>query len=208
MTEANVNEILENEENQEDVVENVNENTGATPEMENAQKRISELEAANADLKDRMMRALAEADNTRKRAVKDREDASKFAVTKFAREMLSVSDNLNRALSAVTEEQRNNSSELKALYEGVDATERELVKAFKNHDIEKIEPLGQIFDPNFHEVMFEAPISGKAAGTIIQVIDAGYTIHGRLLRPAKVGVAKGDNGSATPAEGSLLDKEI
>jgi len=204
MTDAEKQESLENEEIQTDTVEEAT----STEENADLQAKIKELEAQNADMKDKMMRALAEAENTRRRAAKNKEDTSKFAVSKFARDMLAVSDNLQRALDAVNEEKMQNDPELKALHDGVAATERELLNRFTVHGIKKLEPMDEVFDPNFHEVMFEAPIAGKAAGTIIQIVESGYTIHDRLLRPAKVGVAKGDDNALPNEEGSIVDEEV
>ncbi len=156
--------------------------------------RIAELEAKLAESNDRVLRALAEADNTRKRLEKERLDTSKFAISGFARDLLAVADNLRRALAAITPEQQAANAELKNIYIGVEATERVLLQLFEKNGIKKIEPLGQSFDPNQHEVIFESDIPGQAAGTIVQVIEPGYTIHDRLLRPARVGVAKGEEG--------------
>ncbi len=175
---------------------------------ENSDQRIEELEAKKADYKDKMMRALAEAQNTRTRADKARQDISKFAVSGFAKDMLTVADNLRRALDAVTEDQVANNPELKNVLDGVNATERELLRLLTGHGVKKIEELeGKLFDPNFHEVMFETPIPGQASGTIIQVLEPGYMIHDRLLRPARVGVAKND-GDAGLEEGGILDEEV
>ncbi|HEY8189285.1 MAG TPA: nucleotide exchange factor GrpE, partial [Micavibrio sp.] len=154
--------------------------------------RIAELEAELSRMKDHMLRALADADNTRKRAVKEREDASRFAVTSFARDMLEIADNFRRALDAVPVEVRGGDNPLiKNLMEGIEAIERTLMKIFEKHGIKKIEPIDAMFDPNFHEVIFEAPMPGKEPGTIIQVAEPGYVLNDRLLRPARVGVAGG-----------------
>lgn len=162
-----------------------------------AAARIADLEKQLAAMKDQALRALAEAENTRKRSERDRQDTAKFAVSSFARDLLSVSDNLRRALSAITPEQREGSAEFASVYTGVEATERELLGLFERNGIKKVEPLGQKFDPNLHEVLFEMDGGGKEPGTVMQVVEPGYTIHERLLRPARVGVAKGgddDNG--------------
>lgn len=205
MTEAEKNEALETQEIQEDTVDAPEE---TVTEDNDLQAQIEKLEAENADMKDKMMRALAEAENTRRRAAKDKEDTSKFAVTKFARDMLGVSDNLQRALDAVNADKMQEDPELKALHDGVAATERELLSRFTSHGVKKLEPMDEKFDPNFHEVMFEAPIPGKEAGTIIQIIEAGYTLNGRLLRPAKVGVAKGDDSANGGDNTPILDEEV
>lgn len=168
------------------------------PETEDAAAtdRVAELEAEIARLKDHMMRALAETDNIRKRSVKEREDASKYAVTSFAKEMLDIADNFQRAMDAVPAEAKEADPVLKNLMDGIEATERVMLKSFEKQGIRKIEPMGEMFNPNFHEVMFEAPVPGKTGGTVIQVIEPGYVIHDRLLRAAKVGVAKGDDGAS------------
>ncbi|CAO3417335.1 nucleotide exchange factor GrpE [Azospirillum endophyticum] len=153
--------------------------------------RVAKLEAEVASLKDQLLRAMAETENTRRRAQRDREDASKFAVSSFAKELVSVADNLRRALDAVPAEGREQDEMLKGLAVGVEATERQLFAAFDRAGIKKLDPTGEPFDPNFHQVMFEIENTGKSAGTVVQVLQPGYTIHGRLLREAMVGVAKG-----------------
>ncbi|WP_207485013.1 nucleotide exchange factor GrpE [Arenibaculum pallidiluteum] len=149
-----------------------------------------------SQLKDQLLRALAETENVRRRAERDREEASKFAVGKFARDMVSVADNLRRALEAVLPEQRSADSALENLMVGIEATERQLSAALERAGIQRMEALGQPFDPNFHQVMFEVENSGKPGGTIVQVLQDGYTISGRLLREAMVGVAKRDGSEA------------
>lgn len=158
--------------------------------------RVSELEAEAARMKDHMLRALADAENTRKRALRERDDATKFAISGFARDMLDTADNLRRAIDAIPEDQRAANA---ALIEGLEAVERGLLKTFEKHGIRKLEPMGETFDPNFHEVMFEAPVPGKAAGIIIQLVEPGYMLNDRLLRPARVGIAKGDPGGGDPS---------
>lgn len=160
----------------------------AAPEA--AEDRVATLEAEVASLKDQLLRAVAETENTRRRAQRDREDASKYAVSSFAKELVTVADNLRRALDAVPAEGREQDEMLKGLAIGVEATERQLFAAFDRAGIKRIDPTGDMFDPNFHQVMFEIENTGKAAGTVVQVLQPGYTIHGRLLREAMVGVAK------------------
>lgn len=161
----------------------------AAPEAA-AEDRVATLEAEVASLKDQLLRAVAETENTRRRAQRDREDASKYAVSSFAKELVTVADNLRRALDAVPAEGREQDEMLKSLAVGVEATERQLFAAFDRAGIKRIDPAGDMFDPNFHQVMFEIENTGKAAGTVVQVLQPGYTIHGRLLREAMVGVAK------------------
>ncbi|MGR3717956.1 MAG: nucleotide exchange factor GrpE [Thermohalobaculum sp.] len=149
---------------------------------------IAQLEAECMRLKDRLLRALAESENTRRRAERDRKDAEAYGGTRLARDLLAVHDNLDRALSHVDDELRD---QAKGLIEGVELTQRELLSAFAKHHIEKISPaMGEKFDPHRHQAMFEAPIPGAEPGTVIEVMQAGFTIAGRLLRPALVGVAR------------------
>ena len=158
-------------------------------------QRIQDLEAELAEAKDRMLRALAEAQNIQRRAVREREDAQKYAVSGFARDLLAVSDNLHRALEVVPADAVEGNELLKNLVLGVEATERQLLDAFQKAGIEKLDPQDQPFDPNFHRAMFEN--TGKPAGTVVQVLQPGYVINGRLLREAMVGVAKADSGQGT-----------
>lgn len=154
--------------------------------------RVAQLEAEVASLKDQVLRALAEAENIRRRAEREREDTAKYAVAKFAKELLAVSDNLRRAVEAVAPEVREENQAVSNLLTGVEATERQLTAAFERAGIAKVEALGTPADPNFHQIMMELENTGKPAGTVVQVLQAGYTIHGRLLREAIVGVAKGE----------------
>lgn len=155
-----------------------------------AEDRVATLQAEVAGLKDQLLRAMAETENTRRRAQREREDTSRYAIASFAKELLAVADNLRRALDAVPVEAREKDEVMKNLAVGVEATERQLVAAFDRHGVKKLEPLGEAFDPNFHQVMFEIENTDKPAGTIVQILQDGYTIHGRLLREALVGVAK------------------
>jgi len=167
--------------------------TGDAP-VDLAAAKIKALELEVADWKDKMMRALADAENTRRRAVKDREDAGKYAVTSFAKDLLDFSDNFHRALAAIPQELHND-ERIGAIITGLEAMDANLLKTFEKHGIKKIEPLDETFNPNFHEVMFEAPVPGKPAGIVIQVVEAGYVIADRLLRAAKVGISKGGMGT-------------
>lgn len=160
------------------------------PVVASPEERIAALEEELAEAKDRLLRALAETENVRRRAERDREDTAKYAVSGFARSLLDVADNLRRALDAVPEDAKADGSPISLLIDGVAATERQLASAFERAGIARIEPDGERFDPNFHQAMFEVPGSGKPAGTVVQVIQSGYTLNGRLLRPALVGVAR------------------
>lgn len=171
-----------------------------------AQEKILALQAELDKTKDQMLRALAEAENNRKRALKDRDDASRYAVASFAKDLLHVADNLRRALEAIPPELAKVDPRVRNTVEGIEAIEREMLKAFEKTGIRKIVPDGELFNPNYHEVMFEAPGSGKPPGTIVQVIDTGYLLHDRLLRPARVGVAK-DEGQGSGQPGVNIDTQ-
>lgn len=148
---------------------------------------VGVLKAENAELKDRLLRALADAENSRKRGDRDRRDAEVYGGTRLARDLLSVYDNLGRALEAITDELR---STAKPLIEGLEITQRELVATFAKHKISILHPEpGAAFDPKQHQAMFEAPVPGTIKGTIIQVMSSGFVIGERLLRPAQVGVS-------------------
>ncbi len=152
---------------------------------------LDEMRAERDDYKDKFMRALADAENARKRGDKARRDAEQYGGSKLARDMLPVYDNMKRALEAATDEQKEVAA---GLLEGVELTMRALKDVFQKHGIEVITPeVGDRFDPNVHEAMFEAPVPGTRAGDIIQVSAEGFMLHDRLLRPAQVGV------SSTPA---------
>lgn len=143
-----------------------------------------------AEANDQIMRLLAELENTRRRAERDRGDALKYGAASFARDMLGVADNLQRALKAFEEIGEELPEQARALLEGVAATERDLQAALTRNKVSPISPMGEKFDPNLHEALFEAPGTGQPAGTIIEVVETGYIMEERLLRPAKVGIAK------------------
>src|SRR5688500_10054470 len=170
---------------------------GGAPE--NVEEALAAARAEAAQMKDQLLRAMAETENTRRRAARDRDDAQKYGITNFAREVLSVADNLRRALEAIPAETLQADEALKTLYDGVAATERQLEAALGKQQIQRIWPEGERFDSNFHQAMFEVPNSGQPAGTVVQVLQAGYRIHDRLLRPALVGVAKGGPAAANDA---------
>jgi len=158
-------------------------------------ERIATLEAELADTKDRLLRALAETENVRRRAQREREDTQKYAVSGFAKDLLATADNLRRALDSVFEAEITD-VRLRSLLDGVAATERELLSVFERHGLQRIDPKGERFDHNFHQAVFEVERPDAPAGTVIEVLQPGYVLHDRLLRPAMVGVAK-----AAPAEG-------
>ena len=143
-----------------------------------------------ADVNDQLLRSLAELENTRKRAARDRSEALKFGAMSFARDMLGVVDNLQRALKVMQELGDDMPDATRSLLEGVAATERDLLAALARHKVTALTPMGEKFDPNLHEAMFEAPGTGQVSGTIIEIVEAGYMMEERLLRPAKVGIAK------------------
>jgi molecular chaperone GrpE len=168
--------------------------------------QIAELETQAAALKDKYLRAYAEMENTRRRAEKDVADARNFSIAGFARDMLAVADNFERALSAIdpaVREAADNTT--KTLLDGIELTNRELAKTLEKHGVRKLEPMDQKFDPNFHQAMFEIPDDTVPAGTVKQVVQPGYAIGDRVLRPALVGVAKGGP-KAAPANGPEVDK--
>lgn len=143
-----------------------------------------------ADLKDRLLRAVAETENLRRRADREKADAANYAMTAFARDLLSVGDNLRRALDSIPAD-ADLGDNAKTLVEGIEMTERELLNMLERHNIKKIDPLGEKFSHALHQALFEVPDTGKEDGTITQVMQVGYVIKDRLLRPAMVGVAKG-----------------
>ena len=152
--------------------------------------RLSAAEAELAETKDRLLRALAETENVRRRLQRERDDAGKYAVSNFAKDLLSAVDNLRRALDAMPEAEVKD-TRTRGLRDGVAATERELLGAFERHGLKRIDPKGERFDHNFHQAIFEAERPDVPAGTIVEVLQPGYLLHDRLLRPAMVGVAKG-----------------
>jgi molecular chaperone GrpE len=162
---------------------------------------IEALNAENTSLKDRLLRAMAEMENLRRRTEREVGDAKTYGVTAFARDMLTVADNLARALDSLPDEARTNAdSALKGLIEGVELTTRDLTAALGRHGVKKLEPLGEKFDPNFHQAMFEAPNEELPAGTVAQVVQSGWRIGDRVLRPAMVGVSKGGPKVAAKAD--------
>lgn len=165
---------------------------GATPAAEPDPFAVLEkLNAENTELKDRVLRTLAEMENLRRRTEKEVADARAYGVTNFARDMLGFADNLNRALDSVPAEAREADGPLKSLVEGLELTERDFISRLARHGVKKLEPKGQKFDPNMHEALFEMPDPSVPNGTVAQVVEDGYSIGERCLRPAKVGVARG-----------------
>jgi molecular chaperone GrpE len=176
--------------------EDRNDAEGEAPESASGDRPVT-IEAELAETKDRLLRALAETENVRRRAQRERDDAQRYAVSNFAKDMLNVADNLRRALESLPEAEAVD-ERTRNLLAGVAATERELLAALERAGIRKIEPRhGERFDHNQHEAMFEVENTGQPAGSIIQVLQPGYMIHDRLLRPAMVGVAKSAPGAGS-----------
>ena len=188
--------------------EGSNDNTEMTEEAvaaeateTNAPDPVALLEAENADLKDRLLRLAADMENLRRRTQRDVADAKSYAIAGFARDMLAVADNIARALDATPEEaHRTEDAGYKALIEGVEMTGRDMAGALERHGVKRINPEGERFDPNFHQAMFEVPNPAVPAQTVIQVVQAGYVIADRVLRPAMVGVATGGPKAGQTAE--------
>ncbi len=154
-----------------------------------------------AELEDKLLRARAEMQNLHRRLTRELEEKAKYAATALARDLLTAADNLQRALDSINPEAREQDEALEAFAAGVEAIEREMLSAFGNHNICKIEPLDEKFNPEFHQAMFEVENTGRASGTVVEVVQPGYLLHDRLLRPAMVGVAKGE-----PSEESVDTK--
>jgi len=173
------------------------------PDMVPADQVKAALEAAG-DFKDKLLRALAEMENLRKRTEREVADARVYGVTSFARDVLQVADNMHRALDAIGDELRESAdSKVSVLLEGIDLTERELQKVLEKHGVKMFTPLGEKFDPNFHQAMYEVPDPTATPGTVAQVIQAGYLIGERVLRPAMVAIAKAPpKGAAAANENS------
>lgn len=161
---------------------------------------VAALQAENAELKDRLLRAAAEMENMRRRNEREMADARQYAVTGFAREVLAIGDNLQRALESVPEEARSEGGVVKGLIDGVEMTERELLRVLDKHGVKRMEPHGAKFDPNVHQAMFEVEHDEAPHGTVVQVMQHGYSIGERVLRPALVGVAKAKPKSEDPPQ--------
>jgi molecular chaperone GrpE len=172
------------------------------PVSPSVEEQLAAAQQETAQLKDQLLRALAEAENVRRRAQREREDAAKYAIANFARDVLQVSDNLHRALEAIPQAALASDEALRNLHEGVTATERQLDAALERQQVKRIWPMGEKFDANLHQAMFEVPTAEHQPGTVVQVMQAGYLIHDRLLRPALVGVAKQSAGE-TPPQGKV-----
>ena len=190
MSENGTDNVILDTETEQDQAKTSIESEAISLEPVDTESKISKMEKEIADLKDQLLRFMAEAENVRKRSERHLAEARKYGVANLARSILTVADDLSRALQAVPEDQRDGEGLLQTLLGGVEAVERELVKALESNNINRIDPTGEPFDPNFHEAMYEVPDSGFSNGTVAQVVQPGYRLHDRLLRPARVGVAK------------------
>ncbi len=152
---------------------------------------LEHLNTENNSLKDKVLRTMAEMENMRRRTDKEVADSKAYGISNFAREMLNVADNLNRAISSLPAEARGSSEAVRTLVEGVELTERDLLSRLARFNVKPMEPQGQKFDPNMHEALFEIPDESVPSGTVLQVVETGYSIGERCLRPAKVGVSRG-----------------
>jgi molecular chaperone GrpE len=173
----------------------------AAAELEAGQAALDGLMAENAELKDRLLRTAAEVENVRKRGEREIADTRTYAIAGFARDMLAATDSLSRALAVVPAEVREHAEgTLKSLIEGIELTEREMQRLLAKHGVTPIEAQGLRFDPHKHQAMFEVPDPSQPEGTVVQVVQAGYAIRERVLRPALVGVAKGGGKAGMPPE--------
>ncbi|MGO9174144.1 MAG: nucleotide exchange factor GrpE [Rhodomicrobium sp.] len=161
-------------------------------------QQLAEVKAENAELRDKLLRTMAEMENLRRRTEREKADTQKYAISEFARDVVSIGDNLRRAIEAAQKEPIEENPALRTLLEGVEVTERELFKVFERHGVTRFDPLGEKFDPHFHEAMVKVDVPGVPADIVVQVLHAGYKIADRILRPAAVIVAKG----GTPARPS------
>jgi molecular chaperone GrpE len=162
------------------------------PEAQVAPDPLAEAVREAAEFKDKLLRTLAEMENLRRRTEREVADTRLYSVAGFARDIVAVADNMDRALQALDEELRGKADAgLKALLDGVELTERELLKVLEKHGVRKFEPKGERFDPNLHQAMYEVPDPSLPPGTVAQVVQAGYMIGERMLRPALVAVVKG-----------------
>lgn len=175
---------------------------GAEAVVRALQSVIDAKDVEIASLKDQTLRALAEVENTRRRYEREQADTAKYAITNFARDLVQVLENLQRACDAVPVEARKDSPMLETISVGVEMTLKELLGSFEKHGIKRLDPTGAKFDHNFHQAVSQVAVPGTAAGTVVQVLQAGYVIHDRLLRPAMVVVA---SEAAEPAPGDHVD---
>lgn len=177
-----------------------------TSELDDAEPDVQDLEAEAASLKDQLLRALAETENLRRRSQREREDVIKYAAAPLIKDLIGVSDNLRRALDAVPPEAVEGNEQLQNLLAGVEMTAKELGTLFERHNVVKIDPMGEPLNPHFHEALFEVPDPEKPSGTVVQVVQAGYRLHDRLLRAAQVAVSKGGPAPARAKAGPVAEE--
>jgi molecular chaperone GrpE len=178
--------------------------TNIPAEEASAPDPVEALQAENSDLRDRVLRTVAEMENLRKRTEREVSDTRSYAIAGFARDMLTATDSLSRALMVLPAEARDNADgAMKSLIEGIEMTEREMQRLLAKHGVKPIEAEGQKFDPHRHQAMFEVPDPSRPEGTVVQVVQTGFAIGDRVLRPAMVGVSKGGGSKGQPAEGSV-----
>jgi len=175
------------------------------PALPTPEQIIADLEAQVVELKDQALRAVAEAENVRRRSAREKLEAGKYSIASLARDLLAVPDTLARAIAGAASEDTTPDGGLKNLLEGIELTQRQLLNIFERHGIKPIDPLGEKFDPNFHQAVFDVPDSGAPDGTVIQILQTGYVIGERLLRPAMVGVAKSTQAGAGETAGHSID---
>lgn len=184
------------------------ESSSETPKGEAAPDQVEVLKSEVAELRDRLLRSAAEMENLRKRTEREIADTRSYAIAGFARDMLTATDSLSRALMTLPHEAREAAdATTKSLIEGIEMTEREMQRLLAKHGVKPIEAEGQKFDPHKHQAMFEVPDPSRPEGTVVQVVQTGFAIGERVLRPAMVGVAKGGGATGQPAEGSI-DKSV
>ncbi len=182
--------------------------TKDTPKAEAGPDPVEVLKAEVSDLRDRLLRSAAEMENLRKRTEREVADTRSYAIANFARDMLAATDSLSRALMTLPHEAREGAdATTKSLIDGIEMTEREMQRLLAKHGVKPIEAEGQKFDPHKHQAMFEVPDPTRPEGTVVQVVQAGFAIGDRVLRPAMVGIAKGGGASGQPAEGTV-DKSV
>ena len=187
---------VEEETSLEEAVELQNDDEG---EVNDSSSSLDELEAKILELKDQLLRTVADSENLRKRLEREKEQTRKFGIANFAKDLLSIADNLGRALDAAPNKEDVKDQAIENLVLGIQMTEQELQKAFDNNNIRKIDPLGEKFDYNFHQAMFEVEETDQEPGTVVQVLQPGYAIDDRILRPAMVGVAANKSGKKNVA---------
>lgn len=174
---------------QDELHETLSPNGDAEAAIAALQALVEQKETELATLKDQTLRALADAENSRRRAERDAQESAKYALTGFARDLVGVLENLQRAVASIPDTLKQEQPSVASLATGVEMTLHELLAAFEKHGIKRIDPLGQKFDHNLHQAVAQIPGTDAEEGTVVQVLQAGYTIHDRLLRPAMVGVA-------------------